>query len=120
MPPPMSMTSATFIRFFDDFDLVTDLGAAENRDKGARRIGDRFAEIGEFLFHEQAGGGLLDEAGDADYGSMRAMRGAKGITDEIPSEEKRTTRPFRNSSRSLVMAVSSVMPLAPRIARMLP
>src|SRR5713101_3135464 len=78
-----------FHEVFDDFDFVADLGAAKNRDKGARGIGDRFAEIGEFLFHEQAGGGLLDEAGDADYGSMRAMRGAKGITDEKAVTESR-------------------------------
>src|SRR5712664_3027717 len=67
---------------FDDFNFVDDLAAAENRNKGARRIGDRFAEVRQLFFHEQAGGGLPDKTGDADDGSMGAMRGAEGITDE--------------------------------------
>src|SRR5258708_34499489 len=67
---------------FDDFDLVADLGAAENSHKGARRIGDCFPEVGQLFFHKQAGGGLLDESRDADDGSMDAMRGAERITAE--------------------------------------
>src|ERR1700675_2442421 len=67
---------------FDDFDFVADFGTTKNGDKGAHGVGDRFAEIGQFFFHEQAGGGLLDEAGDANYGSMRAMRGAERVTNE--------------------------------------
>ncbi len=50
--------------------------------KGRVGFGDRFAKVGELFLHEQAGGGLLDEARDADDGSMRAMRGAKRITNE--------------------------------------
>src|SRR5947199_404874 len=66
----------------DNFDFVADFGAAKNRDEGARRIRNRLAEIGQFLFHEQSGGGLLDDARDADNGGMRAMRGAEGIANE--------------------------------------
>src|SRR6266436_1932355 len=62
MPPPMSMTSAIFIRFSTTSILSLTLAPPRMATKGR--------------------GGLLDEACDADDGSMRAMRGAEGITDE--------------------------------------
>ena len=71
-----------FHEIFDDFDFVADFGAAKNGDERTRGIRYRFAEIGQLFFHEQAGGGLLDEARDADNGGMRAMRGAEGIANE--------------------------------------
>ena len=43
----------------DDFDLVGDLGAADDGDEGLVGVGDGLAEVVEFLLHEQAGGGLL-------------------------------------------------------------
>ncbi len=71
-----------FHQVLDDFDLVADFCAAENGDEGTRGIGDGSAEVGEFLFHQQAGGGLPDEASDADDGGMGAMSGAEGIANE--------------------------------------
>ncbi len=71
-----------FHEVFDDFDFVANFGAAENRNEGARGIGDGIAEIGKLFFHQQTGGGLFDEAGDAHNGGMRTVRGTEGITDE--------------------------------------
>jgi len=80
---------------FDHFDLVANFGAAKNGNKGARGIGDRFAEVGQLFFHEQASGGSLDEARDANHGSMGAVRGAERITDEKAVRESREL--FRKS-----------------------
>ena len=66
----------------DDFDFVGDFCAAENRDERPFGIGNCFAEIGEFLLHEQSCGGLLNEFRDADDGSVSAMRGAECIANE--------------------------------------
>ena len=82
MPPPMSMTSAILHEIFDDFDFVADLCSAENRDKRARGIGERFAEIVELFFHEQTGRGLVHETRDADNGSVGAVGGAKSVANE--------------------------------------
>ena len=65
----------------DDFDFVGDLGAAEDGDAGARRIGGGHAEILQFLLHEQSGGGLLDELDHALGGSVGAVGGAEGVVD---------------------------------------
>ena len=67
---------------FDDFDLVADFCAADDGDEGPRGIRDRFADVGEFFFHQQAGGGLLHETRDADDRRVSAMSGAKGVADE--------------------------------------
>src|SRR6266403_1056501 len=67
---------------FDDFDFVDDSAATENRDEGTHGIGHGFAEVGQLSFHEQPRSGLLDEARDADNGSMRAVSGAESIANE--------------------------------------
>src|SRR6266853_726096 len=71
-----------FHESFDDFDFVADFGAAENGDERACGIRYRFAEISQLFFHEQASGGLLDEARDADNGGVCAVRGAECIADK--------------------------------------
>ena len=63
----------------DDADLVADLGAAENGDERPLRMAQHLAQVLEFFLHEQAGRGLLHEAGDADRGGMSAMRGAESV-----------------------------------------
>src|SRR5262249_30829288 len=67
---------------FNDFDLIADFGAAENRNERPRGIADGFAEISELFFHQQSGNGLLDETRDANNGSVRAMRGAKSVANK--------------------------------------
>src|SRR6266704_575313 len=71
-----------FHKIVHNFAIDAHLGTAKNGDKGARGIRYGFAEIGQFFFHEQAGGGLADEARDADHGSVGAMRGAESIADK--------------------------------------
>src|SRR6267378_623693 len=77
-----------FHQVFDDFDLVADFGAAKNGDEGARGIGHGFAEIGQFLFHQQTRGGLLDKVRDARNRSVRAVRGTKGVANENTVAER--------------------------------
>ena len=43
----------------DDLDLVGDLGSADDGDEGLVGFGERFAEVGQLLLHEQPGGGAL-------------------------------------------------------------
>ena len=65
----------------DHVYLAGDLGAA---DDGHERLFRRFqglAEIGNFLFHQQAGYCGLEEVGDALGGGVGAMRGAEGVVD---------------------------------------
>ena len=45
----------------DDADFVAHLGAAQNGDKRLLGMLQGLAQISEFFFHEQAGGGFLDE-----------------------------------------------------------
>ena len=52
-------------QILDDLDLVRDFGAAEDGYEGALGCFESLAHVVEFLVHEQAGGGLLDEVGDA-------------------------------------------------------
>src|SRR6266403_938665 len=77
-----------FHQVFDDFDFVADFGPAENRDEGTRGIGHGFAEVGHLFFHEQPRSRLLDEARDADNGSMRAVSGAEGVANENAVTER--------------------------------
>src|SRR5207249_4610353 len=62
--------------------------APQDRDKGTCGIHDSFAEIGQLSFHEQPGGGLLDKAGDADHGGVRAMRRAESVANEHAVTER--------------------------------
>ena len=65
----------------DHFDLVGDLGAAQNRHAWPRRIARRHAEILQFLLHQQSGGVHGHELDHAFGGGVRAMRGAEGVVD---------------------------------------
>ena len=65
----------------DDVDLAGDLGAADDGDEGLFRGFERLAEIGDFLFHQQAGDGGLEEMRDAFGGGVGAVRGAEGVVD---------------------------------------
>ncbi len=51
----------------DDADLVADFGSAEDGDKGTLGILKCTTQIFQLFFHQQAGGGFLDELRDA-YG----------------------------------------------------
>ncbi len=63
----------------NDADFVAHLGAAQNRDERLLGMSQRFAEILQLLFHEQAGCALLHKVGDALGGGVCAMRGAERI-----------------------------------------
>ncbi len=65
----------------DDVDFAGDLGAADDGDEGLLGRFERLAEIGDFLFHQQAGDGGLEEVRDAFCGGMGAVRGAEGVVD---------------------------------------
>ena len=65
----------------DDVDLAGDLGAADDGDEGPVGFGEDLAEEVEFLLHQQAGGGLRDEVGDALGGGVGAVRAAEGVVD---------------------------------------
>ena len=93
MPPPMISASTLFEQVLDDADLVADFGAAEDGDERLLGVLQGPAQILQFLFHEQSGGGFLHELGDADGGGVGAMRRAEGIVDvevgelgELPGE----------------------------------
>ena len=65
----------------DDVDLAGDLGAADDGHEGLFGRFQGLAEIGDLLFHQQAGDGGLEEVGDAFSGGVGAMRGAEGVVD---------------------------------------
>ncbi len=65
----------------DDVDLVGDLGSADDGDEGLVGFGEGLAEVGELLLHEQAGGGMFDEVGDALGGGVGAVGAAEGVVD---------------------------------------
>ena len=70
------------------FDFVGNFRAAQDGDERAIGMRNRFAEIGQLFFHQQAGGGLAHEFGDADDGSVRAMRGAECVANEEAVAER--------------------------------
>ncbi len=65
----------------DDVDLAGDLGAADDGHEGLLGRFERLAEVGDFLFHQQAGDGGLEEMGDAFGGCVGAVRGAECVVD---------------------------------------
>jgi hypothetical protein len=65
----------------DDADLVGDLGAADDGDEGLVGFGEGLAHVGELFLHEEAGGGFLDEVGDAFGGGVGAVCAAEGVVD---------------------------------------
>ncbi len=71
-----------FHEIFDDFDFVADFRTAENGDERPGGIGDGFADVLEFFFHQQTGRGFIHKARDAHNGSVRAMRGAESVANE--------------------------------------
>ena len=84
MPPPISIASATFIRFSITSILSLTLAPPMIATNGLAGLLKRFAEVGQLFLHQQARGRLLDELGDADNRSVRAMRGAERIANEQP------------------------------------
>ena len=64
----------------DDADLVGDLGAAQDRDKGTGGILQRLAHDVELLADQEAGD-RGQVVGNALGGGVRAVRGAKGVVD---------------------------------------
>src|SRR5260221_4419087 len=70
----------------DDSDFVADFGASEDGDEGVLGILQDATQILQLFFHEQAGGGFLNEFGDANRGGMGTMGGAEGVVDVEISE----------------------------------
>ena len=66
---------------FDHLDLVADLGAAEDGDEGARRVGQGLAEVAQLLFHQVAGRRRAQQPGHALGGGVGAVGGAEGVVD---------------------------------------
>ena len=71
------------------FDLVGNFRAAQHRDERPLGMRNRLAEIGEFLFHQQAGGGLAHEFRDAHNRGVSAMRRAERVANEKPVAKRR-------------------------------
>ena len=65
----------------DHVDLAGDLGAADDGDEGPVRLGEHLAQEVQFFFHQQAGGRLCNEVGDALGGGVGAVRAAEGVVD---------------------------------------
>ena len=65
----------------DDVDLVRDLGAAQNGDERAGRVGKRLAHDGDLLLDQEAAHSR-QIVGDAGGGGVRAVRGAERVVDE--------------------------------------
>ena len=68
-----------FAQVRDHFDLVGNLGAAEDRHTGPRRVPGRHGEVLQLLLHEQSGGGLRHVSNHAHGGGVRAMRRAERV-----------------------------------------
>ena len=56
-------------------------GAADDGDEGLLRRFEGLAEVGDFLFHQQAGHGGLEKVRNALGGGVGAMRRAEGVVD---------------------------------------
>ena len=74
----------------DDVDFAGDFGAADDGDEGLLGRFERLAEVGDFLFHQQAGDGGLEEVRDAFSGGMGAMRASR-------RRRSRRSRPARRA-----------------------
>ena len=85
-----------FHQVLDHFDLVADFCAAEYSHERPRGISDGFAQVGQLLFHEQAGCGLLDEMGDAHNGGVARSAEPKASQTKRPSQ--RAASCFENAS----------------------
>src|ERR1700738_574126 len=70
----------------DNSDFVADFGASKDGDEGVLGVLQDATQISQLFFHEQTGGGFLDEFGDANRGSMGAMGSAEGVVDVEFSE----------------------------------
>ncbi len=68
-------------KVIDDHYFVGDFGSADDGDEGLDGVGNCLAEIGELFVHEEAGGGLFDEVGDAFRGGVGAVGAAEGVVD---------------------------------------
>ena len=65
----------------DHVNLAGDFRPADDGHEGFFRRFQGLAEVGNFLFHQQAGYSGLEEVGDALGGSVGAMSGAEGVVD---------------------------------------
>ena len=70
-----------FKQVVDDADLVGDLGPADDGDEGLVWLCQGFAHIGELFFHQQTGGGVRDEVGDAFRRGVGPVGAAEGVVD---------------------------------------
>jgi hypothetical protein len=67
---------------FQHGQLGGNLGAADDGDHRARRVGQGLVQGFEFFRNQHAGAGGRRELGDAVGGSFGAVRGAEGVHDE--------------------------------------
>ncbi len=77
------------------FNFVGNFCATQDGDERALGIRNCFAEIGQFLFHQQARGGLADKLRDADDRCVRAVRGAE--RSQTKSRSHSAASSLRNS-----------------------
>lgn len=64
---------------FDEFDLIRDLGTAEDSKEGAIGALENLCKVLELFLHEETGSLFLEV--DANHASMGTVGGAKGIVD---------------------------------------
>ena len=84
MPPPISMASATFIRFSTTSILSETLAPPSTATNGRAGLERALPQIRQFPLHQQARGGLLHEPRNPYHRSMRPMRRAKGVANKQP------------------------------------
>ena len=88
MPPPISMASATFIKFSTTSILSETLAPPSTATNGRAGLESALAEIGEFALHQKARGSLADEPRDAYYRSMSTVRRSKSVANKQPVAER--------------------------------
>ena len=93
------------MQVLDDFELVGDLGAAENRDERPVRRPERLAEILDFVGHQEPRRRLVDVVHDAFGRGVRAMRGAERVV-HVDVRERRQ----RFGKRRIVLFLFGVEP----------
>ena len=81
MPPTITSVSTLSSRFSITSIFARDLRSANDRHKGLLRRFQSLAEIGDFLFHQQAGHGGLQEVRDPLGRRVRAVRRAERVVD---------------------------------------
>ena len=89
IPPPISIASATFIRFSTTSILSETFRAAQHSYERPLGIRQRLAQIRQLAFHQQSGCGLFHEARNSHDRGVRAVRRAERIAHKQPVAQRR-------------------------------